>query len=77
MKAIKLFGEVDDQHRLSARVPEGFPKGAVRVVVMPLEEDDAGTAWAQGLSAEWSEELSDSQQDIYTLNDGEPLNAAG
>ena len=77
MKAIELLGEIDDQQRLCARVPEGFPTGSVRVIVLLPEEDEAGLVWAQGVSAEWSEELSDPQQDIYTLNDGEPLNAAG
>ena len=77
MKAIELLGEIDDQHRLRAQVPESFPTGSVRVIVLMPEEDKAGMAWALGVSAEWSEELSDSQQDIYTLNDGEPLNAAG
>ena len=49
----------------------------MRVIVLLPEEDEAGMAWALGVSAEWSEELNDSRQDIYTLNDGEPLHAAG
>lgn len=39
------------------------------------EEDEASLAWAGGLSAEWSAELSDPNQDIYTLNDGQNVNA--
>jgi hypothetical protein len=75
MKAIELLGEIDDQHRLRAEVPEGFPTGSVRVIVLVPEEDEAGLAWTRGVSSEWSEELSDSKQDIYTLDDGEPVNA--
>jgi hypothetical protein len=38
------------------------------------EEDEAGLAWADGVPAEWSAELSDPNQDIYTLDDGQPVN---
>lgn len=76
MKAVELLGEIDDQHRLRAQVPEGFPTGSVRLVVLAPEEDEAGVAWSRGISSEWRDELSDSRQDIYTLNDGEPVNAA-
>ena len=75
MKAIELLGNVDDEHRLQAQVPEGVPSGPVRLVVYVPDEDDAGTAWPRGLAAEWAEDLSDSQQDIYTLEDGQPLEA--
>jgi hypothetical protein len=74
MRAIELLGETDDQHRLRAQVPEGFPAGSVRVIVLMPEEDEAGLAWACGVSAEWSAELSDPNQDIYTLDDGLPAN---
>jgi len=75
MKAIELVGEIDDQHRLRVKVPADFPTGAVRVIVLAPEEDEAGMAWMRGVSSEWSEELSDSRQDIYTAEDGEPVNA--
>jgi hypothetical protein len=75
MKAIELPGEIDDQHRLRAQVPEGFPVGSVRVIVLAPEEDEAGSSWAAGVVREWSAELSDPDQDIYTLDDGQPTNA--
>jgi hypothetical protein len=74
MKAIELRGEIDEQHWLRAQVPEGFPAGSVRVIVLP-EEDEGGLAWAGGVASEWSAELSDPKQDIYTLDDGQPVNA--
>jgi hypothetical protein len=75
MKAIELRGEIDDQHRLLAQVPQSFPTGSVRVIVLISEEDEAGLAWDAGVSSEWSAELSDPEQDIYTLNDGQPVDA--
>jgi len=75
MKAIELFGNVDDQRRLQAQVPEGVPAGPVRVVVYVPEEDDAGVSWPRGLAAEWADDLRDPRQDTYTLEDGQPLDA--
>ena len=75
MKAIELLGEIDDQYQLHARVPAGFPTGSVRLIVMAAEEDDAGLVWAAGVGSEWSAELGDSREDIYTLDDGQPVHA--
>lgn len=76
MKAVELQGEIDEQHRLHADVPQGLPAGSVRVIVLISDEDEVGAAWAAGVSSEWAPELSDPAQDIYTLNDGQPLDAA-
>ena len=75
MKAVELQGEIDDQHRLHADVPQSLPTGSVRVIIFMPEEDEAGPAWAAGVSSEWSAELKDPAQDIYTLNDGQPIDA--
>jgi hypothetical protein len=40
------------------------------------DDDEAGAAWSHGVSREWADELSDSRQDIYTLGDGRPVDAA-
>lgn len=77
MKAIEVVGDIDDQHRLQAQVPEELPAGPVRVIVLLPEEDDAGPAWTRGVAREWTNELTDSREDIYTLDDGQPVNAAG
>lgn len=76
MKAIELVGDIDEQHLLRAKVPEALPAGRVRLIVLLPEEDDTGTEWARGIARDWSEELSDTRQDIYTLADGQPLNAS-
>ncbi|MGD0227204.1 MAG: hypothetical protein ABSF71_33170 [Terriglobia bacterium] len=75
MKAVELQGEIDDQHRLHADVPQSLPAGSVRVIVLISEEDEGGSAWAAGVSSEWSAEPNDPAQDIYTLNDGQPIDA--
>jgi hypothetical protein len=74
MKAIELVGNIDEQHRLHAQVPEELPAGRVRLIVLLPDEDEAGSAWAHGVAREWASELSDSKQDIYTLDDGQPVN---
>lgn len=75
MKAIELTGDIDDQHHLRAQVPADLPAGPVRLIVLLPDEDEGGMAWAQGVAREWADELGDSRQDIYTLKDGQPLNA--
>ena len=77
MKAIELVGDIDYQHRLRAQVPEELPVGPVRLIVLIPEEDEAGPAWTRGIAREWADELEDSREDIYTLSDGQPINAAG
>ena len=75
MKAIELVGDIDDQHRLQALVPEDLPVGPVRLIVLLPDEDEGGIAWAQGVTREWSAEIQDPREDIYTLEDGQPVNA--
>ncbi len=76
MKAIELIGDIDQQHRLHAQVPTEVPAGQVRLIVFLPGEDHAGTLWANGVASECSAELSDPREDIYTLDDGQPVNAS-
>jgi hypothetical protein len=76
IKAIELVGDIDDEHLLKAKVPEQLPAGPVRLIVLLPEEDEAGGAWEAGVAREWSAELKESREDIYTLEDGQPVNAA-
>jgi hypothetical protein len=75
MKALELVGDIDEQHRLCAQVPEGLPAGPVRLIVLLPQEDEGGGAWGRGVAKEWADELEDTRQDIYTLEDGQPVNA--
>ncbi len=75
MKAIELIGDIDNQHRLLAEVPIELPAGPVRLIVFLPEEDEAGALWGAGAAREWSTDLGDNRQDIYTVDDGQPLDA--
>jgi phage baseplate assembly protein gpV len=48
----------------------------VQLIILLPEKDEAGMAWMHGVSQEWSDEPSDSKEDIYTLADGQPLHAS-
>ena len=79
MKTIRLTGRVDDQHRLVADVPSTVAPGPVEVdLLLPqgneTVEDDS--SWERGIALEWSSELSDPREDIYTDADGEPADDA-
>ena len=76
MKAIELIGDVDTQHCLKARVPEDLPAGPVRLLVLLPEQDGAEEIWMRAVASEWSEDLDDSRQDLYTLEDGQPLDGS-
>jgi len=74
MAPLTLIGHVDEQHRLTADVPDTIPPGPITISISPASnEDDAGQAWMTGIAREWAEDLSDPRQDIYTLTDGEPV----
>ena len=76
--SIKIQGHVDAQHQLSLEVPGSIPPGPVTVWIAPstAEGDPVGEAWEQGIAREWREELADSRQDIYTLEDGDALDTS-
>ena len=74
MSALTVTGHVDENHQLSAKVPDSVPPGPVTVSIVPAsQEDEAGDAWMAGIANAWADELSDTRQDIYTMADGEPV----
>ncbi len=77
MDSIKIQGYVDREHRLSASVPGSIPPGPINVWIAPInsEEDSVGDSWAADIAHEWADELSDIRQDIYTMADGDALDA--
>jgi hypothetical protein len=77
MESIQISGHVDSRHRLVADVPLVVPPGPVTVWIKPVsDEDDSGAHWTDGISEQLSDELNDVRQDIYTLDDGAPLDTA-
>ena len=83
MKALEFVAEVDEQHRLHLELPNMAP-GPVRVLILlpeapeeaPEAQREAEAVWMRAIAHEWREELTDSREDIYTLEDGEPIDAA-
>ena len=75
MKIIETLGNVDAHQHLSANVPD-LPPGPVRVAVLPPLEVAADSAWTHAIAKEWSEELADPREDLYTLEDGYPVDIA-
>jgi hypothetical protein len=75
VKAFELVAEVDEKRRLQMTLPPSVMPGRVRVLVLVPEadEDEAGEFWMQGVAREWAAELADEREDIYTLDDGEPV----
>jgi hypothetical protein len=74
MDSVVVTGNVDEQHRLSAEVPDSIRPGPVVIAIHAApQEDEAGHAWFVGIAHEWADDLADPQQDIYTLEDGEPV----
>jgi hypothetical protein len=74
MDTVRLHAYIDEHHQLSLKVPGSVPPGPVTVWIVPnSEEDDAGRSWMNGVIAEWADDLSDVRQDIYTLDDGQPV----
>ena len=37
------------------------------------ELEDEGALWMRGIAREWATELADAREDLYTLEDGEPV----
>ena len=74
MSQIELIGTVDEQHRLSLIVPAQVKAGRVKVILEVA--DDGEDDWRQGVAHIWARDWSDPREDIYTLEDGEPINDA-
>jgi hypothetical protein len=45
----------------------------VIIRIEPVDEADVASAWTDAVAREWSDELNDTRQDIYTLEDGESI----
>ena len=76
MRAVSIVGEIDDDHQIRAEAPRDFPAGRVQLIVVRPDEDEAGAFWPWDLSQVWSDELGDVRQDLYTLEDGQPVDAS-
>ena len=73
MNMIELMGHVDEQHRLSVDLPSEIRPGPVKVLIGVPEDDDDANAWARAIGEAWLADWSDPREDIYTLEDGQPV----
>jgi hypothetical protein len=74
MKTIELIANVDEQHRLSVEVPADVKPGRIKIVLaVPTEEEEEDGWWQQAISEIWAADWSDPAEDIYTLEDGKPI----
>ncbi len=76
MRAIAIVGEIDEHHKIRAEAPQDLPPGRVHLIVVGTEEDEAGAFWPWDVSRAWHDELGDVRQDLYTLGDGQPVDAS-
>jgi hypothetical protein len=76
MRAIGIVGEIGEDHMIRAEAPQHLPPGRVQLIVVRPDEDEADAFWPWGVSQAWSDELGDVRQDIYTLADGQPVDAS-
>lgn len=85
MKAFEMIGQIDENRQLHLELPPEAPPGRAHVIVLlpeaqeaqaEAQEDEAGAQWMRGVARAWTDELADAREDIYTLADGEPLDAA-
>jgi len=84
IKAIEATGSIDEtgQLRLDAPLPIHGPS-RVRVILLPpedIEYDDSEISeaeWLRWVSASLADYLNDPEEDIYTLEDGKPLDDEG
>jgi len=47
-----------------------------QVAVDAATDEEDALAWTQGIAHEWTSELSDPREDVYTMDDGEPIHGA-
>jgi hypothetical protein len=77
MKAIEIKSKTDQQGNLKIDYPVHKSNRKVRVLILLDEEDkldDEESLWMKSVSHNPAfEYLTDKSEDIYTVNDGEPL----
>ena len=73
MKIIETIGNIDSERHLTANIPQDVASGSVRVAVLPPREDE--NEWLRAVAQQWATELADTREDLYTLEDGYPLDS--
>lgn len=77
MQAVEAYGHIDSNGSLQINTPLPLKEGDVKVIIMYAENEEMTDEqlWIKSISANPAFDfLKDPQEDIYTLNDGKPLN---
>ena len=78
MKAYEFVTDVDERREVRLTLPPDLLPGTIRVIVLAPDgaQDETRDVWMRAISREWAAELADPREDIYTLDDGEPVDVA-
>lgn len=78
MRAVELTGVIDADGRLHLDGPAELSAGRVRVLVLWEADEPTEVEWLQAAASSSAfDSLADEAEDIYSLSDGKPFDAAG
>lgn len=72
MKAIEVKGKIDEQGKLALEHNLSLRNKEVRVIILS-EEDEEEELWLQSIGNNPAFDFLKDEEDIYTLEDGKPL----
>ena len=76
MKAIEITGKIDNEGILTIDQPLKLHNKQVKIIILIPEEEDEmdDTLWLQAISSNSAFDfLEEEEEDIYTIEDGEPI----
>ena len=76
MTAVEMTGRIDDQHQLQldGPLPVSGPKRVRVIVLYPTDDEWDETEWLEAAARNPAFDfLKDTEEDIYTLKDGDPF----
>ena len=76
LQAIELIGTIDEKGQLHLDAPiSAIGQGRVRVILLPEEAEIGENEWLKAATENPAFDfLKDPDEDIYTLDDGQPFN---
>ena len=76
LQAVELIGTIDEKGQLHLDEPiSAVGQGRVRVILLPEEAGIGGNEWLKAAANNPAFDfLEDPDEDIYTLDDGQPFN---
>ena len=79
LQAVELIGTIDEKGQLHLDAPiSEVGQGRVRVILIPEEAEIGENEWLKAAASNPTFDfLEDPDEDIYTLDDGQPFNDQG